>query len=145
VVLGVNKSTNVEYAIKIVDKEETNAKDMHKELHVMSKLNHANIVNYTETFDEPDGYYVVLELYACDDCDAMTLNWGSLFHPFFLFPFSFLRFFYVLSCLCFVCICSFSRLMCSITGGELFDRIIELQRYSEKDATRVLTQALLGL
>lgn len=32
-----------------------------------------------------------------------------------------------------------------ITGGELFDRIIELQRYTEKDATRVLTQALLGL
>jgi serine/threonine protein kinase len=60
--LGINKSTKEEYAIKIVDKEETNAKDMYKELFVMSQLNHPNIVNYTETFDEPDGFWVVLEL-----------------------------------------------------------------------------------
>lgn len=94
VVLGTCKTTNQEYAIKIVDKNETDAKDMYKELFIMSQLNHPNIVNYTETFVREDGFYVVLEL---------------------------------------------------ITGGELFDRIIELQRYTEKDATRVLTQALLGL
>lgn len=36
--------------------------------------------------------------------------------------------------------------MCdSITGGELFDRIIELQRYSEKEASHVMRQALSGL
>jgi len=29
-----------------------------------------------------------------------------------------------------------------VTGGELFDRIIELQRYSEKDAVHVMCQAL---
>jgi len=32
-----------------------------------------------------------------------------------------------------------------VTGGELFDRIIELQRYSEKDAVHVMQQALHGL
>jgi len=32
-----------------------------------------------------------------------------------------------------------------VTGGELFDRIIELQRYSEKDAVHVMCQALAGL
>jgi len=32
-----------------------------------------------------------------------------------------------------------------ITGGELFDRIIELQRYSEKEAAHVMNQALHGL
>jgi len=32
-----------------------------------------------------------------------------------------------------------------VTGGELFDRIIELQRYSEKDAVHVMFQALSGL
>lgn len=32
-----------------------------------------------------------------------------------------------------------------ITGGELFDRIIELQRYSEKEASHVMRQALSGL
>jgi len=32
-----------------------------------------------------------------------------------------------------------------VTGGELFDRIIELQRYTEKDAVNVMYQALSGL
>jgi len=32
-----------------------------------------------------------------------------------------------------------------ITGGELFDRIIELRRYTEKDASHVMSQALNGL
>eukprot|EP01126_Amoeba_proteus_P053739 TRINITY_DN656_c0_g1_i19.p1 TRINITY_DN656_c0_g1~~TRINITY_DN656_c0_g1_i19.p1 ORF type:complete len:447 (+),score=70.01 TRINITY_DN656_c0_g1_i19:324-1664(+) len=32
-----------------------------------------------------------------------------------------------------------------ITGGELFDRIIELRRYTEKDASHVMRQVLLGL
>jgi len=97
VVVGVKKNdpdANKKFAIKIVDKQETNAKEMWKELHVMSQLNHPNIVNFKEIFDQPDGYYVVLEL---------------------------------------------------ITGGELFDRIIELKRYTEKDASHVITQALLGV
>jgi len=32
-----------------------------------------------------------------------------------------------------------------VTGGELFDRIIELQRYSEREAVHVMLQALSGL
>jgi len=32
-----------------------------------------------------------------------------------------------------------------VTGGELFDRIIELQRYSEKEAVHVMLQVLSGL
>jgi len=94
VVAGTHKKTGTEYAIKIVDKEETSAKEMFKELAVMSQLSHPNIVNFKEIFDQNDGFYVVLEL---------------------------------------------------ITGGELFDRIVELSKYSEKDASRVLAQALFGL
>lgn len=55
-----------EFAIKIVDKDETDAKDMYKELEVMSKLSHPNLVNFEEIFDERDGFYVVLELYASE-------------------------------------------------------------------------------
>jgi len=94
VVAATKKGAKEDYAIKIVDKEETNAKDMYRELRVMSLFNHPNIVNYKEIFDQPDGFYVVLEL---------------------------------------------------ITGGELFDRIIELKRYAEQDASHVMCQALLGL
>jgi len=40
---------------------------------------------------------------------------------------------------------SFYVVMELITGGELFDRIIELRRYTEKDASHVARQALLGI
>lgn len=33
----------------------------------------------------------------------------------------------------------------SITGGELFDRIVELQRYTEKEASKVFKQILSGI
>jgi len=91
---GVNKSDHTEVAIKIVTKESTNAREMFGELEVQAKLNHANVVRFFEIFDEPDGFYVVME---------------------------------------------------RITGGELFDRIIELRRYTEKDASHVTRQALLGI
>jgi hypothetical protein len=46
VMKGVCKDTKETYAIKIVDKEETNAKDMFRELSIMSRFNHPNIVLY---------------------------------------------------------------------------------------------------
>jgi len=91
---GVNKSDHTEVAIKIVTKESTNAREMFGELEVQAKLNHPNVVRFYEIFDEPDGFYVVME---------------------------------------------------RITGGELFDRIIELRRYTEKDASHVTRQALKGI
>jgi calcium/calmodulin-dependent protein kinase I len=91
---GKRKKDGESVAIKIVAKENTNAREMFCELEVQSKLNHENVVRFFELFDEPDGFYVVMEL---------------------------------------------------ITGGELFDRIIELRRYTEKDASHVTRQALLGI
>jgi serine/threonine protein kinase len=35
--------------------------------------------------------------------------------------------------------------MFSITGGELFDRIIDLHHYTEKDASRVIRETMLGI
>eukprot|EP01128_Nolandella_sp_AFSM9_P008769 TRINITY_DN5445_c0_g1_i1.p1 TRINITY_DN5445_c0_g1~~TRINITY_DN5445_c0_g1_i1.p1 ORF type:complete len:352 (+),score=97.40 TRINITY_DN5445_c0_g1_i1:33-1058(+) len=90
VVEGVHKETGEKYAIKIVDKNSTEASEMHGELNVMSKLVHPNIVNFKEVFDHEDGFYVVLEL---------------------------------------------------ISGGELFDRVIELRRFTEVDAAHTMTEA----
>jgi len=94
VVEAVQKSTDRQVAIKIVDKKNTTPKQMYDELLVMSNLHHENIVEFVEMFNRTDGYYVVLE---------------------------------------------------RINGGELFDRIIELQSYSESEAVFVMFQALSAL
>jgi serine/threonine protein kinase len=60
----VEKSTNAEFAMKIVNKADTNAREMDSELSVMARLQHQNIVFFKEIFDAPDGYYVVLEKYV---------------------------------------------------------------------------------
>jgi len=90
VVKATEKAGGKQWAIKIVDKNSTGLADMHGELHIMSRLQHDNIVNFKEVFDHPDGFYVVLEL---------------------------------------------------ISGGELFDRVIELRRFTEKDAAQTMIQA----
>lgn len=64
--LGVRKSDDHKCAIKIVDKHNTNAREMFKELEIMSRLQHENIVCFEELFDERDGFYVVMELYVND-------------------------------------------------------------------------------
>eukprot|EP01127_Copromyxa_protea_P013048 TRINITY_DN3463_c0_g1_i1.p1 TRINITY_DN3463_c0_g1~~TRINITY_DN3463_c0_g1_i1.p1 ORF type:complete len:493 (+),score=112.14 TRINITY_DN3463_c0_g1_i1:637-2115(+) len=94
VVEAVEKATNKDFAIKVVNKADTNAREMDSELSVMARLEHPNIVFFKEIFDATDAYYVVLE---------------------------------------------------KVTGGELFDRIIELRRYTEQDASSVMRQALKGL
>ena len=38
-----------------------------------------------------------------------------------------------------VCVCV---VLCSVTGGELFDRILDRGMYSEKDASHVIQQVL---
>lgn len=37
---------------------------MYSELEVQAKLSHDNVVRFFELFDEPDGFYVVMELLA---------------------------------------------------------------------------------
>jgi len=94
VVKAQHKKSHDIVAIKQVDKEQTDAEEMYNELSVMSLLKHPNLVTFTEIFEGPEKFYVVMEL---------------------------------------------------VTGGELFDRIIELQRYSEKEAVHVMLQVLSGL
>lgn len=61
---GIRKTDQNAVAIKIVAKENTNAREMYSELEVQAKLAHENVVRFFELFDEPDGFYVVMELYV---------------------------------------------------------------------------------
>jgi len=82
----VKKSTNEEYAIKIIDKTALESDDqlaLQNEVDILSQIDHPNIVKLHEIYDEKARFNLILEL---------------------------------------------------MTGGELFDRIVEKEHYSEKEA-----------
>lgn len=55
-----------------MNKESTQTEDMRSELNVMARLEHENIVQFKEVFDQPDGFYVVLELYEASPSIALS-------------------------------------------------------------------------
>lgn len=59
---AVNKSTEKEHAIKIINK--SNCKNVHRvllEIAVMKSLDHPNILRIYETFEDADNFYLILE------------------------------------------------------------------------------------
>lgn len=83
---GIKKSTNEDFAIKIIDKTNLESDDqlaLQTEVEILSQIDHPNIVKLHEIYDEKTRFSMCMEL---------------------------------------------------MTGGELFDRIVEKEHYSEKEA-----------
>lgn len=62
---GVNLSTGVEVAIKIINLKEFCEDDMnylYNEVQILSDLNHPNIVKLVEVFEDKESFYMVMEL-----------------------------------------------------------------------------------
>lgn len=118
------------YAVKIVNKEETNAKDMYRELSIMSLFNHPNIVNFK-----------VLSF----QLRILIRIFFDFFRKFLMKKMVSMSFLNCMSNERLIFLRFSHSLTYRITGGELFDRVIELQRYSEHEASHVICQALLGL
>ncbi|XP_015795298.1 calcium/calmodulin-dependent protein kinase type 1 [Tetranychus urticae] len=80
-------------AVKCIDKRALKGKEdsLENEIRVLRKLNHSNIVQLKETYEDKQKVYLVMEL---------------------------------------------------VTGGELFDRIVEKGSYTEKDASALIRQIL---
>lgn len=80
-------------AVKCIDKKALKGKEdsLENEIRVLRKLNHSNIVQLKETYEDKQKVYLVMEL---------------------------------------------------VTGGELFDRIVEKGSYTEKDASALIRQIL---
>jgi len=87
----VDKKTGEKWAIKILDKtaKEANLEMMQREVEIMEKVEHKNVIYMREMYDTPTKMYLIMEL---------------------------------------------------VTGGELFDRIVNRGTYSEKDASNVVRQ-----
>lgn len=81
------------YAVKMIDKKALKGKEdsLENEIKVLRRLNHPNIVQLLETYEDRQKVYLIMEL---------------------------------------------------VTGGELFDRIVEKGSYTEKDASDLIRQVL---
>eukprot|EP01120_Amphizonella_sp_Union-15-10_P010188 TRINITY_DN4049_c0_g1_i1.p1 TRINITY_DN4049_c0_g1~~TRINITY_DN4049_c0_g1_i1.p1 ORF type:complete len:492 (-),score=99.60 TRINITY_DN4049_c0_g1_i1:94-1569(-) len=65
VVKGVKKETNQKVAIKIIEKNNAGEEELlvlQREIDIMEKLSHKNIIQLIETYDENEFIYLVLEL-----------------------------------------------------------------------------------
>lgn len=89
----VKEDPSIMYAIKIIDKKALKGKEdsLDNEIKVLRRLQHPNIVQLLETYEDKTRVYLVMEL---------------------------------------------------VTGGELFDRIVEKGSYTEKDAADLIRQVL---
>jgi serine/threonine protein kinase len=124
--LCTSKKDGKEYAVKIVEKNRSSAsqrENLSMEVSLMAKTEHKNIVRLVDLFEDQECIYIVMELYS----------FGCSISFFPLLP-SFVR-----------RLLGWLNSNVSLTGGELFDRIVEVQSYSEKDAARIIRQILEAL
>jgi len=63
---ATDKATGNKYACKIIEKNEAGDELnlLQREIDIMSKLKHKNIIQLVEVFDEGDRLYLILELHA---------------------------------------------------------------------------------
>ncbi|KAF0775230.1 hypothetical protein AaE_001071, partial [Aphanomyces astaci] len=60
-----NKETGVSYAVKVFKKDALSDQDecdIHSEVAILGRLNHANVLNLVDFFSEPKYYYIVTDL-----------------------------------------------------------------------------------
>lgn len=82
------------------------------------RLTHPNIVQLLETYEDKSKVYLVMELYVFDVMISFDRKRQRECHNlWFLFTYR-------------------------VTGGELFDRIVEKGSYTEKDASGLIRQVL---
>jgi serine/threonine protein kinase len=63
VYLVTHKVTNVQYACKVIQRNEMNdAASMKTEMEIMKRIKHRNIVSMHELYETPACYWVILEL-----------------------------------------------------------------------------------
>ena len=63
--LGINKATNEKVAIKILKKKKilhkADKSRLEREISILKKLNHINVINSHKINEDSDNYYIVME------------------------------------------------------------------------------------
>ena len=141
--LAIEKDTGAKFAIKIIDKHkfETSNSSGHSlmdEVNILKKINHPNIIGIQDVFETATKMYLVLELYGFlreserereRDVDADHVNVSCGMDAL------------VDTHASWRCECV-GGVVCSVTGGELFDRIVSKRRITEEEARPLFMQML---
>lgn len=117
---ATRKEDGEKFAIKIVEKNviKEDIKLLKREIDIMKKVDHPNILKLYEIFEDEQHVYIVMELYVCWN-SLISLHVNSILtHMFLMDP------------------------CCSINGSELFDRIVDKGYYSEKNTVHIVKQIL---
>lgn len=114
-------------------------------LNFVIRLTHPNIVQLLETYEDKTKVYLVMELWVYFRLFSTFKNWDSNKCPHLPATQTHTHTHWTHSTLCetyrnWKKIISFS--ICRVTGGELFDRIVEKGSYTEKDASDLIRQVL---
>ncbi|PWA20000.1 hypothetical protein CCH79_00016047 [Gambusia affinis] len=114
VVLAQEKLTGRMFAVKCIPKKALKGKEssIENEIAVLRRIKHENIVALEDIYESPDHLYLIMQLGSW--CSATIVVYTHTYH--------------------------LSRLR--VSGGELFDRIVEKGFYTEKDASTLIRQVL---
>jgi len=81
---GIHKETGDKVAIKIIEKQNAGEEELQllqREIDIMEKLHHKNIIALIETYDEPDYIYLVLELVSGGELFDQIVSRGNYGEP----------------------------------------------------------------
>jgi hypothetical protein len=79
--LGIDKKTNKQVAIKIVEKSKRDLKEINavrREAEILIKCKHPNIIKYIDLFESKDRIYLILEYYAGGNLKSYLVNQDDL-------------------------------------------------------------------
>jgi serine/threonine protein kinase len=107
-----HKKDGKTYAVKMITKTISEQDEVLKEIEIMRAVDeHSNVIHLIDVYEDADHFNLVLELYVASFLSIFVSE------PLLTgFPF------------------------CSVTGGELFDKIVEYEFYSEKEASKLIYQ-----
>ena len=120
---ATEKATDKKYAIKCIKKTAVEGEDiklLRREIKIMRKVDHPNILKLYEVYEDEDEFYLVMELYVL----SLSLTPERMMVVIFFLTHTHMAL----------------RASNSVDGKELFEKIVEKGQYSEKDASRIVQQ-----